>query len=425
MYLDTSSSMAGYVLPGGKSSVFSHTLQELRNFSTIVRPPVSVYVRRVDAKVGEALNDTYLTQASITRSAFNGRETNLAGAIQTFNLDHRNEAAVQQVAHAANEAPAPVPRFHVLVTDGVQSTSQRHDDTCTTGSDQFCVRKRILELLDKQWGAYVIGIRSEFDGKLYSEINHSVLSYKTQDKNTGTYRPFYLYLFSPDRAALDDLVATLQLRLRAIANQDDAIRVLALTSRYADGLGKGQLSIPKESSSALTSQATTQEEGPARFTLKVSLDTEQSGPKPFSILARIDWSPALTNSGTPSEMASLVKWDLAPVYPPETSGKKPRLPEVRIVDSQPQADGTVNLHLTAQWPPANGSTDWRGYRLEGRLKLDQQTPEWIRQWSTELDVTPDTGNRTLFLESALLGLWRNPQIEKQVLARMYLRVGPK
>ena len=425
VYLDSSSSMAGYILPGShKSSVFSRTLQELRNFSTIVKPAVSVHVRRVDATVGEALNDTYLTEASITRAAFNGKETNLAGAIQTFTLERHNADAVQKVGLSASDAPTPTPRFHILVTDGVQSTSQRHDDSCATGSDQFCVRKRILELLDKNWGAYVIGLRSEFDGKIFSEINHSTFAYKTQDNNYNTYRPFYLYLFSPDRAALDELVATLQTRLRAIVNHEDAIRALALTSNYTAGPGRGQLSIPKESSSALTGDAV-QDESPVRFTLKVSLDTEHTGPKPFSLSAGIAWSPMLVNSGTPAEIASLVKWDLVPVYPAENTGKKPRLPEVKLIDYQPQPDGQINLRFTARWPPANGSPDWRGYRLEGHLKLDQQTPEWIRQWSTELDVAPDTANRTLFLESALLGLWRNPQLEKQTIATMYLRVGPK
>lgn len=425
VYLDSSSSMAGYVLTGNHhNSIFSRTLQELRNFSTIVKPPVSVHVRRVDANVGESLNDTYLTQASITRSAFNGRETNLAGAIQSFNLQHSNADPLERVAASSSDTSGPTSRFHILVTDGVQSTSQRHDASCTTGSDQFCVRKRILELLDKNWGAYVIGIRSEFDGKLYSEINHSVLSYKTQDNKSGTYRPFYLYLFSPDRLALDALVAALQTRLRALVNQDDAIRVLALTSSYTAGLGKGQLSIPKESSSSLAADPL-QDDVPSRFTLKVRLDTERAGPKPFSLIAKIDWSPNLVNSGTPSEMATLIKWDLVHVYPAEIAGKKPRLAEIKMVDYQPQPDGTVNIRLTARWPPANGSPDWRGYRLEGRLKLDQQTPEWIRQWSTELDISPDAGNRTLFLQSALLGLWRNPQIEKQVIAAMYLRVGPR
>jgi hypothetical protein len=278
--------------------------------------------------------------------------------------------------------------------------------------------------LDKNWGAYIIGIRSEFDGKIHSEINHSSFAYKTQEKNSSTYRPFYLYIFSPDPVALDGLVATLQTRLRGIVDGDDAMRVLALTSTYGDGLGKGQLFIPKESANVLTAEPS-QDQTPSRFTLRVSLDTEKSDPKPFSIMVRIGWSSYLNNSGTPREMASLLKWDLTPVYPTETAGKKPRLPEVKVVDYQPQPDGAINIRLTARWPPASGPTDWRGYRLEGRLKLDQQTPEWVRQWSTELDVSPDTGNRTLFLESALLGIWRNPQIEKQVVATMYLRVGRK
>ena len=168
-----------------------------------------------------------------------------------------------------------------------------------------------------------------------------------------------------------------------------------------------------------------QDQAPSRFTLRVALETEKSGPKPFSVMAHVGWSPHLNNSGTPSQMASLLKWELTPVYPKETAGKKPRLPEVKVVDYQPQPDGLINIRLTAQWPPASGEANWRGYRLEGRLKLDEQTPEWVRQWSTDVDISPDTGNRTLFLESALLGVWRNPQIEKQVVATMYLRVGPK
>ena len=226
VYLDSSSSMAGYILPRSQTnSVFSRTLQELRNFSTILKPPVSVSVRRVDASVGEALNDTYLTEASINRAAFNGGETNLAGAIETFNGRQANTQTLQKVSESSSDTPPPA-RFHVLVTDGVQSTRQRRDASCTTGSDQFCVRKKILELLDKNWGAYIIGIRSEFDGKIHSEINHSSFAYKTQEKNSSTYRPFYLYIFSPDPVALDGLVATLQTRLRGIVDGDDAMRVL-------------------------------------------------------------------------------------------------------------------------------------------------------------------------------------------------------
>lgn len=442
VYLDTSSSMVGYVSSDRqKATVFSRTLQELRNFSTLVSPPLNVYVRRVDAQVGPPLNETFLSEASINQATYNGKETNLSGAIETFRRTAHDEAqasrekSITRVAARAEDKGAgeaekdetPVPaRFHILVTDGVQSTRQRSDLSCTTGSDQICVRKKILGLLEQGWGAYVIGLRSEFKGKLYSEINHAAIAYETRPRDPQSYRPFYLYLFSPDRDALDKLVAALQERLSALIGQDDALRVLALTSPYADDWGKGELQIPRESA-ALLESSKSKEENPPRFTLKVSLDTEKTEAKPFRILAAIDWSNYVKSSGTPQERAGLVKWDLVPIYPESGSAneKGVRLAEVKLVRAEPQPDGTVSLALTAQWPRANGAPGWRVYRLEGRLNLEQQTPLWIKQWSTEMDTTAEMGNRTLYLESALLGLWNNPQLKRQIVAQMYLRVGPK
>jgi hypothetical protein len=380
-----------------------------------------------------------LSEASINQATYNGSETNLSGAIEIFGRgvhetqvirgkmvvtkgDHKDDAEAEK-----EEEEQPPARFHILVTDGVQSTRQHSDSSCVTGSDQICVRKKILALLDKGWGAYVIGLRSEFKGKLYSEINHAVIPYESKARDPQSYRPFYLYLFSPDRAALDKLVGTLRERLRPLVGQDDALRVLALTSDYADGWGKGELQIPKAPANPLESNKS-KEENPPRLTLKVSLDTENTEAKPFAILAAINWSNNVKNSGTPKEMASLVKWNVVPVYPDanSTSAEKGvRLPEVKLVGVEPQADGSVNVEMTAQWPRANGTPQWRVYRLEGRLNFDQQTPLWIKQWSTELDTTAEAGNRTLFLESALLGLWHNPELEKEIVSEMYLRVGPK
>ena len=45
-----------------------------------------------------------------------------------------------------------------------------------------------------------------------------------------------------------------------------------------------------------------QDQTPSRFTLRVSLDTEKSDPKPFSIMARIGWSSYLTT------VARRVRW---------------------------------------------------------------------------------------------------------------------
>src|ERR1044072_1217745 len=48
--LDTSASMAGYVSADRSGqTVFSRSLQELRNFITIITPPIDVVVKRVDS----------------------------------------------------------------------------------------------------------------------------------------------------------------------------------------------------------------------------------------------------------------------------------------------------------------------------------------------------------------------------------------
>lgn len=439
VYLDTSSSMAGYISQDKqKATVFSRTLQELRNFSTIISPPLNVYVRRVDANVGEPLNDTFLSEASINQATYNGKETNLSGAIETFGRGvHKSEAKREKIAAAKDdheddteaekeEEEPPPARFHILVTDGVQSTRQSNDASCVAGSDQICVRKKILTLLNKDWGAYVIGLRSEFKGKIYSEVNRTAIPYESKVRDPQSYRPFYLYLFSPDRVALDKFASALRERLRPLVGQDDAFRVLALISAYAGGCGKGELQIPKETANPLESRS--KEENPSRFTLKVSLDTEKTDAKPFTILATVDWSNNVKNSGTPKEMASLIKWNLVPIYPDanrSSTAKGVRLPEVNLVGTEPQSDGNVNMEMTAQWPRASGTPQWRVYRLEGRLNLEKQTPLWIKQWSTEMDTTVEMGNRTLYLESALLGLWNNPKLKDQLVSEMYLRIGPK
>jgi hypothetical protein len=122
------------------------------------------------------------------------------------------------------ELPA---RFHILITDGVQSTKQQVSvHSCVAGSDYVCVKKAIAGLLDKGWGGCVIGLRSEFHGKVYSELDHGkAIPYESKRSDSKTYRPFYLYLLSPDRAALDKLVEALKARLRTIVKPEEALRV--------------------------------------------------------------------------------------------------------------------------------------------------------------------------------------------------------
>lgn len=430
VYLDTSKSMAGYVSGNPERlSIFSHTLLEVRNVSTMLTPPLNVFVRRVSAEVSGSLNETYLNEASVKPGLFDGAETNISGAIDSFSLSVESRAtrnsesnANQQPtqASARDEDLKPPARFHILITDGVQSLKNGGDESCAVGSDQVCVRKKILALLNKGWAGYVIGIRSEFKGKLYSEITHAVLPYETVEPES--FRPFYLYLFSPDHVALDRLQAALRERLKGFLPNEDSLRLVALTSGYSDGFGQSDLQIPKTQGDLLAAFPGT-ENKPSRTTLKVSLATENGSPQPFTIVAHINWSDSVKQSGTPEELARFVKWNLAEVY--SSSAQNIRLPALNLTSVESQFDGSVRLGLTAQWPKANGEPAWRGYRLEGRLKLDEQVPSWVKQWSCDLDTSVAMGSRTLFLESALLGLWRNSEIEKQVVHETYLLVGKK
>jgi hypothetical protein len=416
VYLDTSASMAGYVgNDRERETTFSRTLQELRNFVTLINPPLDVLVRRVDARVGEPLNDMTLSTASIDGRLFNGSDTDLAGAFDAF------EKTISQ------EAP---PRFHVLVTDGVQSTNQQRPDlACTSGSDQLCVRRRIFELLNRGWGGCVIGLRSGFHGKIYSEINKaqsrpSVLRFDSDDSNPQTFRPFYLYVFSPDRAALEPFVAKLIERLNPLVGQDEnSLRVLPLTFQYGAGPTQAEVSVPKDATPLLAIRKQANSMLP-EFTIAIDPATAQKGPQSFFLTITLPWSKNVLRSGTLQESAGLIGWQLTPNYPSPLNSKA-RYPEVKIVGQQIDEAGRVVLHGTAQWLPAVGDLCWRGYRLEGTLNPEALTPQWVRDWSTNLDTSVGNANKTLYLETALLGLWRNSVLQGQLVAEAHLVAGKR
>lgn len=422
VYLDTSASMAGYVDDDPSAgTVYSRTLQELRNFVTLLNPPLTVLVRRVDTNVGVPLNDMTLSRASLDKRTFNGADTNLAGALDLF---------PQAVAAGQPGGGNLPPRFHILVTDGVQSASQQQPDlSCTAGSDQLCVRRRILDLLNKGWGGCVIGLRSEFDGNVYSEVNRAgrmsgVIRYASVADQPQSRRPFYLYIFSPDRAALEPFITTLLSRLRPLVNgQADALHVLPLTLQYAEGATQAVSSVPKSAAALL---AVRKRQGPdvPEFTVAVDTDTAQKGPQPFTLSVTVPWSQAVLDSGRAQELAQLVTWELTPIYP-KTPESNTRYPEVKVVGQEVNDAGHILVQATAQWPPDVGKLCWRGYRLEGRLRPEAGAPQWVRDWSTDLDTTAGQANKTLYLESALLGLWRNPVISNQLVAEASLVVGER
>jgi hypothetical protein len=432
IYVDTSASMAGYVSKNeADQTVFGRTLQELRNLATILNPPEDIFVRHVDTSVGPLLGDVDLTVSSISPAIYRGRETDLAGAIRRFSQPLTTSQNIDIANRREGSSVGRPPRFQILVTDGVQSTrEQRRDVECASGSDQVCVRKEILDLINKGWGACIFGLKSEFNGKVYSEINHTVITYRTTKHDLKTYRPFYLYVFSPDRNALAHLASVLRERLRGLVEQEEGFRELSLTQPYSKGYADVLATVPKDQQHLLRLSRPIPQ-NPARVTLRVDLSTEAAGYSHFSITLGVPWSDDVKYLDSAKARAELVHWELTPVYPKENTnpGSKPvtqvRLPELNVTDQQVDDEGRSVVQFSAGWPKGTGEIGWRIYHLQGRLNLEKETPTWVQQWSTNLDTTEEACNKTLNLESVLLGLWRNDVVKNSVIADAYIRVGPQ
>jgi hypothetical protein len=428
VYLDTSGSMAGYVSKDGQT-IFGKALRELRYATgTFGNSDVKVVVRRVATDVGPPLTDMELTTASQDQGVYNGGETNLAGAIATFKTGSTSQPGTVKAGADKNEPAGPdepkLPaRFNVLVTDGVQSTKKGSlNQDCSAGSDQFCVRQKISELLRDGWGGCVLAIRADFHGKVYSEVNGGAIPYDTKVTDPTSFRPFYLYIFSPDPEALESLINSFKDRLRPLLPNSEPVRELNLSFPYTSGFTEFEVVVPKESRNALQ-QNKDRGGPPQRFTLRVDVDTEKEGPKAFAIHAKVPWSRHALDTASEDQLSQLLTWEVVPIFPQKTiSGQ--RYPEIKILGSQTTGPGELSLQATVAFPPGTQAPSWRGYRLVGKLNLNQSSPPWIKAWSTDLDTTREVGNRTFNLETALLGLWNNSSAKDQVVAQAHFRVGP-
>ena len=431
IYLDTSASMAGYVTRDGQS-IFGKTLRELRFATgTFANSDVKVLVRRIASDIGPALADMELTSASQDQNIYRGGETNLAGAIQSFRspttpVNNTPTQTENAKASATDKTKAqPIPKFHILVTDGVQSTRQGSATRdCGTGSDQFCVRQKIGELLQAKWGGCVIGIRADFHGKVYSEVNRSAIPYDTHTNDPASFRPFYLYVFSPDPQALDSLVTSLKQRLRALVPKSEPIRELNLSFPYTTGPAEFEASIAKEARGFIE-RSKDIAGSPAKLTLRVDVDTEQSGAKPFSMVVKLPWSDHALDTANEAELAQLLMWKVEGLHPPQAESARKRFPEVKIIQTHVDSPGQLTIDATAGFASGTGEPSWRIYRIDARLNLNQISPSWIREWSVDLDTTREVGNRTFNLETALLGLWSASTTKDHIVAEAYLRIGPK
>lgn len=449
VYLDISESMKGFVSDDSQS-VFSKTLRTLREFGATQSLPLKVHLRKVGKDVGSPQPNAALVNAAYNKTIYLGSESNLSAAISEFNKNLQYSViSKQSISHATSDSLivdpsmnnkvqkensgisniSKPPRFHVLVTDGVQyALHKRTNDECASGADAFCVQQKVRSLLDQGWAGTVLGLRSEYCCEFFSENNQKWIKYDTKNLSVDEHRPFYLFIFSPEHTSLADFVVSLKANLRKTIEAKLIIRELPLTTPYiTDSLSfecnKDFIEKSDRQNKRLScTTATKKIKEPLLITLRLQEESTFI-PVNFQLSLPVMWSEHVRDSYELQELKGLLDWSLEKTYPKnERDGY--RYPEMNLDKVYPVGDDRFVFIARTSWPQAAGIAAWRGYRIVGRLKRDAE-PGWISQWTTPRDTMPSAGNRTLDLRTTFLGLWRNPMIEKRAIAELYLRLGPK
>ncbi|MBI4748556.1 MAG: hypothetical protein HY774_08695 [Acidobacteria bacterium] len=436
VYLDMSPSMRGFISSGKEESVLSRTLQELRGLS--LNPPVEIWMRRVGAEIGHLQATEELILASRTQAAFNEQYNDLAKAVQYFSPPIFGGGLVggpagpvtsQADPQALENASLPA-RFHILVTDGVHSVEDK-----VGGSDQVNLQRNIRMLLEQGWSGSILGVRSQFSGDIYSEMN-ALLKRKglnqavpptapayTSGSDPTRYRPFYVYVFSPDPGALEGLIRQLKHKLQVLNPNTGAVYELPLGCPLTKS---GDPALVEFSSSGFEIEKSKSSElGPARLTVKTEPGQTNLT---FSVtVSKIPWSDSALNLGSPQELTTLLTWETAQVYP--KAGKDQaqfRYPKLILVNpAKPDSQGKQVLEWRLEWPKSTDPPAWRVYRATGHLNPEADVPAWVRDWSTQNDEIAENGNRTYGLDKSLAGLWKSAALKKQPVVELYLRIGPK
>jgi hypothetical protein len=421
VYLDTSASMSGYIagreassfaLAPDKETIYTKTLLELRTIVTSLSPQPTVLLREVSSGISQpSSDDLNISRAAFSKNIYAGKETNLAEAIKTF---------TQPLDASTDNNP---PGFHILVTDGVQSTdSQKGSVACNSGSDWRCVKSRVKELLDNGWSGSILGIKSEYQGYIFPEISKGKFLYDS-GKNIDNFRPFYLYILSPNQAEVEKIISSLKKRLNQIAEENN-ISKEQLFHEYPllPQLAESNLVASADTPPDSLLQVLQDDENRAQFTVRVDTSTESKGYKPFSIKIKLPWTGHALDMGTPQEIFKLIKWELIQV--PTAENNSHRYPEIKKESESLLNENEVEIKFTTGWQKDIGLKDWRMYRLVGTLNTEAMPP-WITKWSTRDDSRQASGNKTLNLESSFANLWDNKVLRDYAIAEVCFRVGDK
>ncbi|MFQ3639472.1 MAG: hypothetical protein SNJ62_05620 [Chloracidobacterium sp.] len=404
VYLDGSASMRGYLNRRG-ASAYRETLRLLTEVGPLCEPAMKIQFRKVGGSVDAPKPWEALNPLPDKEEFYSLPETDLAAAVRSF------------AANLEGKRTGPPPRMHVLVTDGVQSTG-------TTLAAAF--RDESLKLLDgadgkPPWQATLFGIRSQFDGKVYSEVErtHATL-YKTED-DQQTWRPFYLVVFSSDASQHDNNVARLRRELRKLESRPE-IHELPLSSCFV--AGPPQVEVKGDPSASglgprIAQVKHKQPDAPPAFNIQIGMENNRR----LAVMVRPAWSEAALSAAPADQLAEMTEWQVTPVYPTTENPEDgyPRLDDIQVT----AADGSILITGQPGWESQAKSPAWRIFRLTGRLAPKKRLPDWLERWNTRDDRTLEQANRTYNLLATWQGPWERSPIGRQTVATLYLAIGPK
>lgn len=336
-------------------------------------------------------------------------------------LDERDRYALAETNLAAvldeEIRRAEAPGLAVVVTDGVMSLRADAGEQlpdCQRGSDVHCLSVKIRTLVAAGRGFWIVGLRSPFQGALFSETlrpgGASLGEQKIPD------RPFYLWVIASDavlgRRLIDRLLARLSTASEAAFALELAPGNLPLVASHAEQVPARDSSLFPSSArlGASTGKFTSGERGQAGTQV-----VAHSGLKGTAFGLRLPLaSPELRR--LPASIRPL--WTYSASYCLRWADRAgvPVL-QTRLVDGEEQLQLALLARSFGQLVGRSAVVTQRLERVRGRSLPQPALP----RWSTADDRTALQGNRTLHLAAFLQALedrLRPPELFEQSLLKL-------
>ena len=189
--IDGSHSMSGFNNSAG-TTIFSKFLE---NMLTLALVGYEKKFYRLDGDNCRLQTESEIWNARIRDTFFQSAETRLGGLVHGI----------------ANLPDDQLCRGYVIITDGVESTIQNPGGG-SISDYTLLVREMNRLQAERGFSTRMIGIKSEFYGKAYSEYNrftgdgpHKLNTYNSEIYADGN-RPFYVYILSPHPSTANELM---------------------------------------------------------------------------------------------------------------------------------------------------------------------------------------------------------------------------